>query len=248
MIYTDLHVHSRYCDGKNAPEDLVLSAIERGLKRLGILAHSYIDGEDDFVLLPSKTKDFIDEINNLKIKYKDNITIYCGIEQDYFSKNIDGFDYKIGSVHFVSKDDKLYPLDVTEASFVETVKTCFNGDYLLAVEKYFELVSNVLAVTNADVIGHLDIITKYNRDGKYFDVNNQRYVTAYKKAVDKLIPYGKPFEINTGGIARGYKNEPYPSIEIIDYIKSKGGKFVLSSDSHDKKNLGFMFEDYKKYI
>ena len=28
MIYSDIHVHSTYCDGKNSPEEMVKKALE----------------------------------------------------------------------------------------------------------------------------------------------------------------------------------------------------------------------------
>ena len=31
MIKCDLHTHTVFCDGKNTPEEMVLSAIEKGL-------------------------------------------------------------------------------------------------------------------------------------------------------------------------------------------------------------------------
>ena len=31
----DFHMHTTFCDGKNSPEDMVLGAIEKGLKRVG---------------------------------------------------------------------------------------------------------------------------------------------------------------------------------------------------------------------
>lgn len=250
MITSDLHVHSIFCDGKNTPEDIVLTAIEKGLKRIGILAHSFIPF-DEGVLIPTQKPQFVSEIKRLKTKYNGQIEVLCGLEQDYFSEReycSDGFDYKIGSVHFFKKDDKLYPIDLSEKTFIESVNECFDGDYCLAFEKYFDIVSDVINNTNADIIGHFDIITKFNKDNKFFDEQSPRYVTAYKKAVDKLLKHDKPFEINTGGISRGYKIQPYPSLQIIDYIKSKSGKLILSSDSHSKETLAFGFSEFEKFI
>ena len=69
---------------------------------------------------------------------------------------------------------------------------------------------------------------------------------AWQSAVDMLLPYDVPFEINTGAISRGYRSEPYPSREIIAYIREKGGRFILSSDAHSKENIGYGFEEYEK--
>jgi histidinol-phosphatase (PHP family) len=54
--------------------------------------------------------------------------------------------------------------------------------------------------------------------------------------------------VNTGAIARGYRKEPYPALEIVEYVKSKGGKLILSSDAHKKENVAFQFEKWQKYV
>ena len=87
-------------------------------------------------------------------------------------------------------------------------------------------------------------MTKFNEIYHLWDEKNPRYIASWKKAVDALIPYHIPFEINLGGITRGKKTTPYPSFEIIEYIKSKGGTFILSSDSHNKENI---LKDFSKY-
>ena len=56
------------------------------------------------------------------------------------------------------------------------------------------------------------------------------------------MPYGLPFEINTGAMARGVRSVPYPSPEILKMIKKHGGEFMLSSDCHDKNCLDFAFD------
>lgn len=249
MILTDLHVHSNYCDGKNSPEELVLSAIDKGLKKLGILVHSYVEFDKECGISPDREAEFILTVNELKEKFKGKIEILCGVEQDLYSTaDTSRYDYVIGSMHYFKSNGKYFAIDQSEKIFCETVKELFNGDYYSAIEEYFLRLSEVVEKTNADIIGHLDLITKYNEGNKYFDTSNIRYVTAYKKAVDILVKHGKPFELNTGGIFRGYKSTPYPSPEIVEYVKSRGGKFILSSDSHNENSLAFQFDKWSKLL
>ena len=69
-----------------------------------------------------------------------------------------------------------------------------------------------------------------------------------KKAIDKLVKYNIPFEINMGAISRGYQDKPYPMPQVLDYIKQKGGKLILSSDSHSKENIAFEYDKWKNLI
>ena len=63
MINTDLHVHSLFCDGKDTPEDIVKMAIEKGIKNLGIVVHSYLPFDKDYCLNENRYGEFINEIN-----------------------------------------------------------------------------------------------------------------------------------------------------------------------------------------
>ena len=131
---------------------------------------------------------------------------------------------------------------------MDAVKKYFNGNIYTLIDLYYKTVSDVINKTNADIIGHIDLISKFNEDNSMFDNKDERYINAYKSACDKLLKYDVPFEINTGAISRGYRTSPYPSDDIYEYLKRHGAKFVLSSDSHSKDTLCFMFDKFNKLI
>ena len=245
MGYSDLHTHTYFCDGKDSPEDMVLSAIEKGLDTIGILTHSYVEFDKDCSIAEDRQAEFIAEVNRLKEKYKEKIKVLCGVEVDYYATSVaEGYDYKLGSLHYFKIGNKFYSLDISIPGFIEMVEKEFDGDYLAVCEEYYRLLADVPRKTGADVIAHIDLITKFNEGDKLFDTKDPRYVKAYRAAVDALIPYGLPFEVNTGAISRGYRTTPYPAPDIIDYIKEKGGKLIISSDSHSKENIAFLFDKY----
>lgn len=245
----DLHVHSNFSDGKDSIEDIVLSAIDMGIKKLGISDHSYTSFDESYCIKKQAVPSYISQINELKVKYKDKIEVLCGIEQDFYSEeSCDNFDYVIGSVHYVKVDDEYIPVDENADIIKKAVDKYFDGDYYSYAELYFDTVSQVVDKTNCDIIGHFDLITKFNDKEKLFDTSNPRYIIAYMNAVDKLVKHKKLFEINTGAISRGYKEDAYPSADIIEYIKSKQGLLILSSDSHSKNTLCFKFEEYSNLI
>ncbi len=249
MIYSDLHMHTTFCDGKNSAEEMVVSAIEKGLKTVGVCTHSYTDIDLSYCIKQEDIKVFQAEMARLKEKYKDKIKVLCGVEQDYLSNEpLTGFDYSIGSVHYFLHNGKRADVDNSPKKFVEAVENIFDGDYYSACENYFSFVGKIIEKTNADIIGHFDLVSKFNEGCVLFDDQHPRYIKAWQSAVDALIPYGKPFEINFGGISRGYKKTPYPSIQMIEYIRDKGGKFCFSSDSHNKDNVAFGYKEWKDKI
>ena len=245
----DLHMHTVYCDGKNTAEEMVLSAIEKGLDTVGIATHSFTDIDLSYCIKEKDVSVFQKEVNFLKEKYADKIRVLCGVEQDYYSNcSTDGFDYVIGSVHYFFVDGEYFHVDHSEEYFLNSVKTAFGGDFYSAAENYYSAVSNVIEKTGADIIGHFDLMNKFNKDNKFFDVKHPRYVNAYTKALEKLLKTGKVFEINIGAISRGYRKQPYPHTDIYNIIKDNGGKFVLSSDAHSKENIAYEFSKWQKLI
>ena len=249
MITRDLHVHTTYSDGKSSPEQVVLSAIEKGLLTLGFSDHSYTPFDSGYTLKKEKISDYINEISYLKEKYRDKIEILCGVEQDYYSPpSPNGLDFIIGSVHYIKIGNEYILVDNTPAHLRAATEKYFGGDIYALIEEYYRLAGEVAEKTNADIIGHFDLITKFNEKENLFDQSHPRYIAAWQSAADRLLKANIPFEINTGAISRGYRTTPYPEKSIIEYIKQKGGRFVFSSDSHHADTLAFNFHSLAGYL
>ena len=240
----DLHTHTVFCDGKSTPEEMVVSAIEKNIDILGIAFHSYVPFDEEYCIKKDFEPKFISEISRLREKYKDKIRILCGTEQDFHSgKPKYDFNYVIGSVHYLEKEGDFFSIDIDPKALPEIAKKYYEDDIYALIEEYYQMVAIIPSATNANVIGHFDLVSKFNETGALFDEQNPRYIRAYRRAIDRLISYNIPFEINTGAISRKYRTTPYPSRDIIEYIKEKGGKFILSSDAHSANTLGFQFKE-----
>ncbi len=247
MILRDLHIHTNYCDGNNTPEEMVRAALDLKMKTLGFSVHSYLFFDESYCIPKDKIGEYKTEINGLKEKYRDRIEILCGVEQDSFSAEpTDGFDYVIGSVHCVEQDGRYFAVDESEKMFKCIGEEQFGGDYIAFAESYFRNTADVINRTRGDIIGHFDLISKFNEGNKFFDENDPRYINAGFRAIDELIKYDKPFEINTGGISRGYKTTFYPNEKFLHRIAQMGGRVILSSDSHSADNLCFAFEEAER--
>ena len=248
MIGRDLHCHTVLCDGKNTAEEMVLAAIERGLTTIGISEHGYTAFDHSYCLSLGKTEEYKAEMSRLKEKYSDKIEVLTGIELDALSDlDTSDYDYVIGSAHYVKCGEKYLPVDLSVSEFEQICREYFDGDYYAFAEEYYRTVAS-LASRQIDVVGHIDLITKFNEGNRLFDMENPRYVKAAKSAIDTLLPLKIPFEINTGAISRGYRTEPYPAKSLRDYIKQKGGTLILSSDAHAKENLCYKFEKFESLI
>ena len=247
MIRGDFHTHTNFCDGNTSAEEMVLAAIERGMPLIGITTHSHTDFDTSYCIPRERIGEYRREIARLKEAYGDKITVLCGIEQDLWgTESTDGYDYVIGSVHYLWKGKNWFSTDESVDALLHAKNTYYGGDGLSMAEDYFRSVAEIGRL-RPHVIGHFDLIAKCNRDGCLFDEGAPRYLTAAKAAVDALLPLGIPFEINTGAIARGYRQLPYPAPEILSYIAKNGGKVILTSDAHSPENLCYRFDMAEKY-
>ena len=243
----DYHVHSTYCDGKSSLRQNVESAISLGMNVLGFSGHSFIENSG-YSMTREGTEEYRKEISTLKSEYSDRITLLCGLEKDYFSDDDESkFDYVIGSLHFVTDGENKYDVDHTPMKTAAIISDVFGGDPLSYCEAYYSLLSKLFDNVSADIIGHFDLINKFCEKGLSFETSDKRYIDACTNALDSLLVYNVPFEINTGAISRGHRTAPYPSPEALKYIRERGGSIIFNSDSHDAKNLCYAFDLAREY-
>lgn len=148
MELFDLHVHSTFSDGENEPGEIVLAAIAKGVKTLGFSDHSYTGFDESYCMQKGRQTEYRKTINALKDAFSGRINICCGIEQDFYSTvTTDGYDYVIGSVHYILKDGVYIPVDETAEILKHAAKEHFAGDMLGLCEAYFENAGRVYEKT-----------------------------------------------------------------------------------------------------
>ena len=60
--------------------------------------------------------------------------------------------------------------------------------------------------------------------------------------LDEIVKTDVIVEINTGGISRGWRKTPYPSLDILKKIFSKNIPITISSDAHTVENIDFYLD------
>lgn len=105
-------------------------------------------------------------------------------------------------------------------------------------EGYFAQVAAVAAL-RPTILGHLDLITKHNAEGRLFDESAPRYRAAALAALHAADPAATLLEINTGGVARGYRTAPYPALFLLQEWRHMGGRVILTSDAHSAGAIVF---------
>jgi len=233
------HTHTRFCDGQNTPEEVAAAAFEAGMVSLGFSGHSHTAFDESYCMSHEAAREYRERILALRDQYAGRMEILCGLEYDYYSdESKDGWDYRIGSVHYVEKDGDFIPVDESAAVTEGAVRNHYDGDIYAFAEDFFRLEGDVVRKTGCDIIGHFDLIKKFNRKGvTLLDEQNPRYRAAWQQAVRELVPYGVPFEINTTPMSWRADGDPYPSREILEEIHRLGGKITISTDSHQVEML-----------
>ena len=110
------HIHSHYCDGQGKLEEIVIEAIRKGLKYIGISSHAPLPFTTSWTMKPELISKYKQEIQLLKTKYTEKIEILSGLEVDYIPQKINPhsvsitshkFDYIIVNEHFNQTVEKI---------------------------------------------------------------------------------------------------------------------------------------------
>ena len=248
IMLWDSHMHTSFSsDCDIAPEDMIASAIAKGLDGITFTDHMDLDywvAPDMFQLdLPAYYK----KMSKLKEDYKDNISfqIQVGVEiglQPHLAKRVDealapyDFDYVIGSSHIVHKIDPYFPQyydNRTEDS---------------AYLEYFEsILENLETCHNFDSYGHLDYVVRYgpNKD-RYYSYN--KFSDIIDAILHELIHQDKAMEVNTGAFRCGLLH-PNPTEDIIKRYHELGGRLLtLGADAHKTEHVGLCFDQVPELL
>lgn len=207
---------------------------------LGFSDHSFTECDTSYCMKLSDYEPYIAEVSKLKAEYKDRLPVYLGIEKDYYSEiDKDAFDYVIASVHYIVHNGVCYPIDHSRVQQEDCIREVFGGNVLDMAKCYYEMVAEHACTAKPDVIGHFDVLNKFS----IMPETDERYMQIALDSMTEAAKYCKYFEINTGGISRGWRKTPYPSDYLLRHLLSLGGEIVINSDSHHPDNLDFHFAE-----
>ncbi|SRR5579884_152510 len=247
-----LHTHSSYCDGEAAMEDVVLTAIEKGIHHVGFSSHAPLPFETDWTMPPQDLDRYLAEAADLRQRYGDRITIRVGLEVDYVPHpEVADFqahhvyaralDYRIGSVHFLGDGYPPASFDGSEEEFRRILKQSYGGDMETMSANYYGRVAEMATQRCVDVIGHVDLIKRWNLNEQYFSGAEPWYRRQVEAALAAIAASGRLVELNTSAWRKGL-SEPYPSEWILARCRDLDIPIILSADAHAPDQLDFAYE------
>ena len=234
-MISNFHTHTTFCDGRSTPSEMIDAACAKGFAALGFSSHSDML-EDEAA--------YCAEIRRLAEEYDGRIRVYLGLEAELakpWTRRAGAYDYVIGSHHFITAPDGgFFAFDHTPEILADGIKRHFGGDARAFVSAYYAALRSTLD-RDFEIIGHVDLIRKFNVRAPYFDESAPWYHEEIVRTADAIAASGKLVEVNTGAISRGWLTDAYPSPEFRRLLRERGVRFVLSSDAHSVEGLDCAF-------
>lgn len=230
-----VHTHSTLCDGKSTLAEMAEAAFTAGAVSFGASGHSHTSLPwDRGCVLPADPADYRAEVLRLRALYAGRMDVLLGIEWDACSPGLpEGFDYWIGSVHNLPapSGERCCCVDYDEERLTEACRELAGGDFIALARRYYRAAAET-AARRPTILGHLDLITKFNQGNRFFDEDAPQYRAAALEALHAADPAATLLEINTGAMARGYRETPYPAPFLLREWRCMGGQVILTADAH----------------
>ena len=234
-----VHTHSTLCDGKNTLAEMAQAAFEAGVLSFGASGHSHTPLRDDEgCVLPVDMSEYRAEVLRLREAYAGRMDVLLGIEIDNCADvSPEGFDYWIGSAHRLKAPDGTFcTVDWSAELLHQCCREQFTGNSLTMAEHYYDEVGR-MAARRPTIMGHIDLITKFEEKAPLIDQEHPRYRTAALSALHSADPRETLLEINTGAMSRGYRKAPYPALFLLKEWRSMGGRVILTADAHSAEAI-----------
>lgn len=248
MIRSNAHTHSLWCDGMNSPADIAEAALALGFTDLGFSSHAPHSKMDPHGVGMRDEAGYRADIAALKTEYKGRMGILCGVEKDYYdTADPSLYDYVIGDLHYLrAPDGTLESVDMSPGALRETIDALYGGDTLAAARQFYETSARNVRENKPDIVGHFDLIAKFNENGDFFDEEGHAYrniaLAAMDEVLDVLAGYGGMVEMNLSVFAKGLRSVPYPAPFLLRHMAQRGARVIPTSDSHRAATLNAGFE------
>lgn len=241
-MYSDYHMHTKFSDDcQESIDEIAKHAIKIGLEEICITDHvDYgVKLDKDAWELSDKTKkhnvdyeNYFPYLLQAQEKYKDQLTIKIGLE----------FGMQVHTVEAFQNLFDRSPLDFVILSCHEVEdKEFWTGEFQLGMEQteynqryYQEILNLVRNYKDYSILGHLDLIQRYNDTIEPLE-NHIEIITEILKQV---IKDGKGIEINTSSERYGVEDLT-PEYKILELYHQLGGKVItVGSDAHKASDVG----------
>eukprot|EP00127_Corallochytrium_limacisporum_P002634 Clim_evm70s134 gene=Clim_evmTU70s134 len=191
--------------------------------------------------------DYVTAARELQVSNRQSLDIIVGMETEWIDdtygqkiKNLReqfNLEYIVGSVHHVGT----LPIDFSKETYLSAAEVLGGKDKMYL--QYFESVLKLVEQVSPEVIGHIDVIKKYDEDHQVSDECMQ----LVSKILRQTSSNGSLLELNSSSMKRGWRSA-YPGKRILELALKEGQKLTLSDDSHKPAEVAQFYENSMLYL
>ncbi len=240
-MLADYHVHTSFSEDSQCPmEAMIRQALNLGLKEIAFTEH--VDYGVDTVIncdYPS----YFAMLGRMRQKYGGQIKIRGGIE----------FGVQTHTIPLYRADADRYPFDFIILSIHQVNNLEFwnqgfqRGKSQAEVHEayYNEIYQVIRQYRGYSVLGHLDMIRRYDLEGDYPYENTAGIID---QILRQVIADGKGIEVNTSCFRYGLADLT-PQKAILRRYRELGGTILtIGSDAHQTDQLGAHFAEVRETL
>lgn len=241
MRFSNFHTHTVFSDGRDTPEEMIRAAIGLGMPCIGFSDHSTTAFDDTYCIPQREYPAYLHALRALRERYRDRIEVLIGLEYDVYADPVrrDELDYLLGDCHYVETSTGYHSVDHAQDMQADAIRNEFGGDTLAYARSYYSGYTEGIGKIRPDVLGHFDLCAKFG----FMDEDDPRYRSYALEALCACLEVCPRFEVNTGAIARGLRNVPYPAPWLLREALVHGARPVFGSDAHRTEHLAFAFRE-----
>ena len=233
---------------KDELQAVIERAIEAGFTHYGLSEHCpryrredlYVEEADlDTEALVATFGRYVQHAFALRERYADRIQILVGFETERLPpegwaacmqqiRQSAPFEYIVGSVHDVDGRYVDYTPELT-ASIADDL----GGREALHI-RYFDAVTDLVETLQPEVVGHLDLVRKFDGPSASFSPRVFKHI---ERALEAVRACGGVLDVNCGAHRRGL-SPVYPLPEILQRAQAMGVGVTLGDDSHGTTSVG----------
>ena len=255
-MFADYHVHTEFSDDSRYPlEQVIQDAVRMQMDELCITDHVDYGVKEDWdsgkeirygngvPLVNVDYPRYVEQIRLMRERYAGKIRIKMGLEFGIQTHTIPQFEALYSQYPFDFIILSIHQVDNQEFWTQEFQRGRTQKEYQ---ERYYEeMLSVVRSYKNYSVLGHMDMIRRYDRQGVY---PFEKLKDLIEEILKVVIADGKGIELNTSSQRYGLTGTT-PSEEILCLYRDLGGKILtIGSDSHKPEHLGAHIRETKAYL
>lgn len=189
-------------------------------------------------------------VRQLAREFDGRLNVLCGFEAEVIPtatyrdemlghRRAFGFDYMVGSVHYVDETT----IDGPRPDF-ERALAARGGLEPLAVA-YYQAVAAMVSALRPEVVGHFDLIRLNAGPEARLDTPPIRQ--AAEQALEVVRECDAILDVNTAGYRKGL-GMPYPAPWLVQTAQAMGIGFCFGDDSHGPAQVGQGIDEARRYL